>query len=472
MSEVRVGEHDHQLTVPEGFLFGAATAAYQIEGAAFEDGRTASIWDTFSHTPGKVRGGDTGDVACDAYHRYPGDVQLLADLGLRAYRFSVSWPRVQPGGRGKANDKGLDYYRALVDELLERSIEPFLTLYHWDLPQELEDEGGWTSRSTAQRFGEYASIVAAALGDRVKTWITLNEPHVAAELGYRLGIHAPGRCDEAAEAAAMHHLLIAHGLGVAALRSVLAPTARVGITLDLHPVRCAEPGLDDAATAVDVEANGTFLDPILHGHFPDQPRTELTASLGLVLDGDLECISQPIDLLGVNYYAPVFLRRGDPAQLKRSESSVAGHEGVVRYVPDELDHNSMGWPIEPEGLYDLLHRLHDEVPELSLYVTENGCAAEDYVDPNGVVNDIERVKYLHRHLHACARAIEDGIKLDGYFVWSFLDNFEWAEGYQKRFGIVFVDFGTQQRIPKESARFYAEVVKSNAVPALPERWPR
>jgi beta-glucosidase len=459
------------LPFPPGFAWGAATAAYQIEGAASMDGRGRSVWDTFSHTPGKVRGGDTGDVACDFYHRYREDVALMASLGLSAYRFSISWPRVQPGGRGPLNQKGIDYYRALLDELAERGIAATATLYHWDLPQELQDEGGWAVRGTAQRFAEYATLMAEALGDRVARWITLNEPQVVASHGYLTGEHAPGVRDAAAAAAATHHLLLGHGLAAQALRAV-TPGTPVGITLDLHPVRLlseARPvSLELAASLTDAQLNGLFLEPLLQGSYPALARPGLLPPASLVAAGDMETIRAPLDFLGVNYYAPVFLRPGDPADLRRGEERARCEvPDVVEYRPDWLERTPMGWLVDPDGLYDLLLRLSKDAPGLPLYITENGCAAEDYVGPDGAVNDPERVRYLRQHLTAAARAIKDGANLAGYFVWSLLDNFEWAWGYQKRFGIVFVDFGTQRRIPKSSARFYADVARANAVPSQP-----
>jgi beta-glucosidase len=459
------------LPFPQGFAWGAATAAYQIEGAASADGRGPSVWDTFSHAPGNIRGGDTGDIACDSYHRYREDVAMMASLGLTAYRFSISWPRIQPGGRGPVNQKGLDYYRALLDELDEHGIAAAVTLFHWDLPQELQDEGGWTVRSTAERFAEYAAIAADALGDRVDRWITLNEPQAVVSHGYRAGDHAPGLRDAAAAAAATHHLLLGHGLAARALRDSLPGGARVGITLDLHPVRVLGDGtdaLERARLLSDAELNGLFLEPVLHGRYPGRARAALLPPQALIAPGDLETISSPLDFLGVNYYTPVFLRAGDPDDLRRGEKKARGAlPGVVEYRPAGLDRTPMGWLVDPQGLYDVLLELSGQVPGLPLYVTENGCAAEDYVNPDGVVNDVERVSYLHQHLAAAARAIGDGVNLAGYFVWSLLDNFEWAWGYQKRFGIVFVDFGSQRRIPKASARFYSDVIRANAVPPLP-----
>ena len=458
------------LSFPEGFSWGAATAAYQIEGATTADGRGVSIWDTFSRIPGKVRRGDTGDVACDSYHRYREDVALLASLGLSDYRFSISWPRIQPGGTGAVNSKGVDYYRALLDELASHDISAAVTLYHWDLPQELQDAGGWAVRDTAERFADYALIVAEQLGDRVSRWITLNEPQVVASHGYRDGVHAPGLTDEAAAAAATHHLLLAHGLATQALRSV-HPATPVGITLDMHTVKLPDGTqpefVEKAWLATDAELNGLFLEPVLHGHYPTNARAVLLPDSSVIADGDMDTIRQPIDFLGVNYYAPVFLRAGDPNDLRVNEELPRCElPGVVEYRPAELERTPMGWLVDSDGLYDLLLQVSGQAPGVPLYITENGCAAEDYVDPLGEVKDLERISYLHQHLEAAARAIKAGVNLAGYYVWSLLDNFEWGWGYQKRFGIVFVDFETQRRIPKASAQFYSEIVRANAVPSV------
>jgi beta-glucosidase len=450
---------------PDGFLWGVASAAYQVEGAVSEGGRGPSVWDTFSHTPGKVFHGDTGDTACDGYHRLETDLELLSELGVGAYRFSIAWPRVQPAGSGAMNPEGLDYYRRLVDGLRDRGIEPMATLYHWDLPQPLEDLGGWPSRETAERFGEYAAMVARALGDGVARWITLNEPQVVANLGYRLGIHAPGRADDAAAAAATHHLLLGHGLALQALRAELTSGADIGITLNMTAVRpiCGE--AKAVAEEIEAETNKIFLDPVLGGGYPSGVvSARLLPPPGFVIDGDLGLISAPIDFLGVNYYRPNTIGWRDPDEpLLRGEERIEGHPGAVSVTPDGTAHNSMGWPIDAGGLYELLVSLKARVPKLPVYVTENGLAAEDYVDPEGGVDDFERIAYLTEHLEASARAIEEGVNLRGYLYWSFLDNFEWAAGYQKRFGLVFVDFGTQRRIPKASARFYSKVISNNAL---------
>jgi len=472
-----------KLGFPAGFTWGAATAAYQIEGAVDVDGRGPSVWDTFSHTPGKVRGGDTGDIACDSYHRYPEDADLLRSLGLDNYRFSIAWPRIIPDGAGAVNQAGLDYYKRLLDALGERGITPAATLFHWDLPQALQDKGGWSSRDTALRLADYATVVGDALGDRIKRWITLNEPLVVAHNGHRIGVHAPGLRDDAFAAATTHHLLLGHGLAAAALRASVPDAAgeavEIGITLNLTPVRVTNDdsgsaeALEQARLIADASQNGMFLDPILFGRYPEHAPASQLPPAELILDGDLQTIAAPIDFLGVNYYQPVHLRAGDPANLRRGEKlPQEGISGpVVEFHPDGLEQTNMGWLIDPEGLYELLLRVSKDAPGLPLYITENGCAAEDYIDPNGVVNDLERVKFLHLHLDACARAIKDGANLTGYYVWSLLDNFEWGYGYQKRFGVVFVDFATQQRIPKASAHFMAGVARDNALPPLPATWP-
>ena len=465
------------LAFPAGFTWGAATAAYQIEGATDADGRGLSVWDTFSRTPGKVRGGDTGDVACDSYHRYPEDADLLSSLGLSSYRFSISWPRIFPDGV-RLNEAGLDHYKALLDALAERGISAAATLFHWDLPQALQDQGGWASRDIALRFADYAAVVGEALGDRVERWITLNEPLVVSHLGYRVGVHAPGLTDEAAAAAATHHLLLGHGLATAALRAVV-PGAPVGITLNLTPVLVAPNAngsaelLERARRVADATHNGVFLEPLLHGRYPQDAPAAILPPAGLIRDGDMAAISAPVDFLGVNYYRPQHLRAGDPANLRLREfPPMPGIEGgVVEYYPQEMELTNMDWLIDPDGLYQLLVRLAADAPGLPLYITENGRAAEDYLNPAGQVDDLERVKYLHQHLDACARAVRDGVDLRGYYVWSLLDNFEWAYGYQKRFGIVYVDFPSGRRTPKASAAFYSRVARENAIPPLPASWP-
>ncbi|WP_448624782.1 GH1 family beta-glucosidase [Geodermatophilus sp. URMC 64] len=437
---------------PAGFLWGAATAAYQIEGAAAEDGRGRSIWDTFSRLPGRVRGGDTGDVAADHYHRWRADVALMADLGLQSYRFSVSWPRVQPGGRGQANQRGLDFYCALVDELLGQGIEPWVTLYHWDLPDELERAGGWPVRDIAERFADYAELTVAALGDRVRFWTTLNEPWCSAFLGYASGEHAPGRHEPGAAVAAAHHLLLAHGLAVPVLRA--GGAEQVGITLNLYPVTPADdhPAVLDAARRVDGLHNRLFLDPVLRGRYPDDVRADLAAvtDFGFEQDGDAATIAAPLDLLGVNYYTRHVVR-----------TSPLPGAAIAATSPPEGPPTAMGWGVDAGGLPEMLGRLHREYGGLPLYVTENGAAYEDEVTPDGAVHDPERTAYLAAHVDGCARAIAAGVPLRGYFVWSLMDNFEWAHGYGKRFGLVHVDYRTQRRRPKDSGLWYAGLIRGH-----------
>jgi beta-glucosidase len=451
------------LRFPDGFLWGAATSAYQIEGAAREDGRGLSIWDTYARTPGRVLNGDTGDVAADHYHRYLEDVALMQELGLSAYRFGLSWPRVQPGGRGAANERGLDFYRRLVDALLEAGIEPYPTLFHWDLPQELQDAGGWPSRETAYRFEEYAGIVFDAFGDRVGHWLTMNEPWCAAFLGYGMGRHAPGRHDAQEAVAAAHHLMLAHGLAVSRLR-VTRPGAEITIVLNVEPHLAATDSPADVAAArlADGMHNRLFLDPVLRGRYPDDLIDHLAArvDLGHIEDGDLATISAPLDLLAVNFYRPTLIAaRSQPAP--GGWTAWPGDE-LIKAVPQAGEHTAMGWPVVPGALEDLLLRLRSDYGGLPIIVTENGAAYDDRLE-NGAVHDTARIAYLDRHLHALHRALEAGVDVRGYFVWSLLDNFEWAEGYSKRFGIVYVDYETLQRTPKASARWYARLIGRNAL---------
>lgn len=450
---------------PPGFLWGVSTSAYQIEGAVHEDGRGRSIWDTYSHTPGKTHGGDTGDIACDSYHRMDEDLSLLSELGVDGYRFSIAWPRIQPTGRGAVNERGLDYYRALVAGLRDRGIMPVATVYHWDLPQALEDEGGWANRETAERFAEYAQLLAQALGDHVAMWITMNEPQQAANQGYRVGTHAPGKTDYGLAAAATHHLLLGHGLALEAMRSSLPGRTAIGISLDLHPVRPTSEDALDAAAILDAEHNRIFLEPVLHGTYPARARTELLPPVELIEPGDMRTISAPIDFLGLNYYSPYYVGLGDWDDLRLGESPLPGHPGLVNYAPPELPKTTMGWLNEPNGLYDILVALDREAPQLPVFITENGRASEDYVTPEGEVNDLERIAFLEGHLDAAWRAIQDGVNLAGYFHWSLMDNFEWGRGYQRRFGLYFVDFGTQRRLAKRSARYYSEVARTGVLPS-------
>jgi beta-glucosidase len=449
---------------PPDFLWGASTASYQIEGAVDEGGRGPSIWDTFSHTPGKIARGGHGDVACDHYHRYREDVELLRELGVGVYRFSVAWPRIQPDGKGPANAEGLDFYQRLVDELLRAGITPCLTLYHWDLPQALEDAGGWRVRDTAERFAEYAGLVHAALADRVPLWGTLNEPYCSAFVGYSEGRHAPGAKEGHGALAAAHHLLVGHGLAVQAMRAQGSGSAdaRLGITLNLSHVMpaTAEPADVAAAARAELLHNRVFSDPILGGRWPAGER-ELWSPISdfdFRRDGDLELIGQPLDFLGVNNYYPSYAKHAPTAD-EDTEHRVATEINVVENPPAQLPRTSMGWPVEPAGLGRLLRWLRDEYPGLPpIYITENGCAYPDELDADKQVEDPDRIAYLDRHLRAVHAAIADGVDVRGYFCWSLLDNFEWAWGYAKRFGLVYVDYPTQLRIPKASYRWFREMI--------------
>ncbi|MFJ9038553.1 GH1 family beta-glucosidase [Streptomyces sp. NPDC102406] len=450
---------------PEGFVFGAATASYQIEGAVTEDGRGPSIWDTYSHTPGRTDGGDTGDVACDHYHRYPEDVALLRDLGVDSYRFSLAWPRIQPTGEGPVNRKGLDFYSRLVDELLEAGIEPAATLYHWDLPQALEDKGGWRVRETAERFGEYTAVVAEHLADRVPRWITLNEPWCSAFLGYSVGRHAPGAQEGTGALAAAHHLLVGHGLAMKALRA--AGVREAGITLNLdRNVPATDSAADRAAVLrADTQHNLVWTEPILAGRYPDSDEDtwgELITHQDFRRDGDLELIAQPLDFLGINYYRPIVVadaphREPDPA------ARVATDNRYTEVSYPDVRHTAMNWPVVPESFTDLLTdlkaRYGDALPPV--HITENGSAEHDEVAEDGAVHDTDRVAYLHGHLTALRAAMDKGVDVRGYYVWSLLDNFEWALGYAKRFGIVRVDYTTQRRTPKDSYHWYRKLIAAH-----------
>ncbi len=444
------------MNFPPDFVWGAATASYQIEGMAREDGRGECIWTRFSHTAGKVKGGHTGDIACDHYHRYADDVALMAQLGLRAYRFSIAWPRLLPEGTGAPNQAGLDFYSRLIDKLLEAGITPFATLYHWDLPQRLEDQGGWTSAEMPEWFAEYAALCAKHYGDRLKHWITLNEPWCTAFLGYYLGIHAPGLRDERAAFRAAHHTHLAHGRAVQVLRQMLTG-AQLGITLNLAPVQPLTDSPSDvqAAQVFDGLQNRWFLDPIFKGCYP----ADVVAVLAQrhVLDGlDLDAVrlaAQPLDFLGVNYYT---------RQIVRHDSD--DPQGFAVVPPENVPVTDMRWEIYPQGLRDLLLRVHQEYAPPAIYITENGAAFPEPEHVEGdLLDDPQRVAYLQSHFRAAAEALAHGVPLKGYFVWSLLDNFEWAEGYTKRFGIVHVDFNTQRRTLKRSALYFKQVIQAGAL---------
>ena len=450
---------------PRGFLWGVGTSAFQVEGGVDRDGRGPSIWDTFAATPGRVRGGDHAHTAADHRERMAADVEILAALGVDAYRFSIAWPRVQPAGRGPASPEGLDFYRALVEELLAHGIEPVATLYHWDLPQALEDLGGWPLRDTAGRFADYTAIAADALGDTVRRWGTVNEPWCSSMLGYAAGIHAPGRVDPGAAVAASHHLLLAHGLGVDAVRAAV-PDAEITITLNPYPVVVAGPTDDDhdAARRVDGVANRLWYDAVLHGRYPDDVLGDFSAvsDLSHIKDGDLTQIARPIDALGLNYYRRHHVRHGRSASAEPPHSQWPGSPDVELVQPPGPVTDG-GWAIEPDGLFEALVAVTRDHAPPPLYVHEAGAAFDDDLDAMGTVDDVQRVAWLDGHVRAAGRAIDAGVDLRGFFVWSFLDNFEWAEGYAHRFGVVHVDFRTLARTPKASARWFAGVVARNAL---------
>ncbi|MGO8955992.1 MAG: GH1 family beta-glucosidase [Streptosporangiaceae bacterium] len=435
---------------PPGFVWGVATAAYQIEGAVAEDGRGVSIWDTFCRQPGAIKDGQTGDVAADHYHRWPEDVALMAELGVGAYRFSVAWPRLQPDGSGPVNPAGLDFYDRLTDALLARGITPMPTLYHWDLPQPLEDAGGWMTRDTAYRFADYAALAADRLADRIPLWITLNEPFVVTAFGYALGIHAPGKALMLDALATAHHQLLGHGLAATALRA--AGVGQVAITNNYSPAwPASDSAADLAATAAyDVLHNRLFTDPVLLGRYPDLSAFGVgAAGLGCVQDGDLAVISAPIDALGVNYYTPTRLSALPDSPLPFQLEPIPGYP-VTHF----------GWPVIPAGLTELLTmltaRYADRPPPV--YITENGCSVDDAPDAAGLIDDQPRIAYLDAHIRAVADAITAGVDVRGYLVWTLMDNFEWSEGYHQRFGLVFVDFDTQRRTPKASFAWYRDVI--------------
>jgi beta-glucosidase len=434
--------------LPAGFVWGVATSAYQIEGAVTEDGRAPSIWDTFSHTPGMVANDENGDLACDHYHRWPEDIAIMRELGVDAYRFSIAWPRVMPEADGRVNHAGLAYYDRLVDGLLDAGITPYPTLYHWDLPQVLQDRGGWTNRETAEQFGDYSARVAEVLGDRVTSWATLNEPYCAAWIGHLEGRHAPGISDLTSAVRASYHLHLAHGRGVQAIRAA-APDARIGIVNLVNPSEPATDGSADHAAAVRFDGHTIrwWLDPIHGRGFP----ADMIEVYGVELPempGDLAAIAAPLDWLGLNFYSPQVIADDPdgPAPYGRPTPPVGSRTTML------------DWEIRAQGLEDVMVRIAQDYRPTDLYVTENGSAWPDKVGPDGQVHDPERVGYLEEHLAACARAVRRGAPLGGYFAWSLLDNFEWAYGYDARFGLVHVDYPTQHRTIKSSGRRYADMI--------------
>jgi beta-glucosidase len=445
---------------PKGFLWGTATAAYQIEGAWDEDGKGESIWDRFSHGPGNVLNGETGDIACDHYHRWQEDVQIMKNLGINAYRLSIAWPRVLPVGRGALNPHGLDFYDKLIDGLLEANIEPFVTLYHWDLPQALQDEGGWASRQTAEAFTEYCNIISRKLGDRVTHWITHNEPSVVSMNGHYFGMHAPGIRSMRTALEATHHILLSHGWGTEVIRQNV-PGAQVGIALNINRTLPASPSFADREENRFSDGIWVrwYLDPLFGRHYPADIIDDLIKDgvlppegMTYVKDGDLTTISTPLDFLGLNYYTR-FLSRS--TQVPESENRPVT---VVQSPKTEENWMEMGWEIYPEGLFEVLSRLYYEYHVPAVYITENGCSLPDKPNKNGQVEDQQRIKYLKDHISAIKKALRQNIPVKGYFVWSLLDNFEWGLGYSQRFGLVWVDHKTQERILKDSAYWYQRFI--------------
>lgn len=477
---------------PKEFIWGAATAAYQVEGAIHEDGRTASIWDTYCAVPGNIADGSSGAVACDQYHRIDQDIAIMKELGIGAYRFSIAWPRIIPQFQGSVNQKGIDYYSLLVDKLRSAGIKPVATLYHWDLPQYLQDRGGWAWRDTAEYFAQYAAIMAGALGDRVDTWTTLNEPWCSAYLGYGNGAHAPGIRDYNQALRAAHHLNLAHGLAVAAIRSELGAQAICSVTLNLQVNRAASDSEQDmqAKHLADLFGNEVFLGPMLEGKY-DPAIMDASAYItdwSFVQDGDEQLIHQPIDVLGINYYSTNTVRwvnsDNNTAHERDRHAGAMPAQECVETLPPTGELTAMGWNQDPQGLTDIVMKIAHRYPRLDLMITENGSAFDDVVSKDTgiaavvneqdseslpaiqggmIVHDPQRVHYLQQHLHALAHAIEQGARVTGYFAWSLLDNFEWALGYTKRFGIIRVDYHTQQRIWKDSARYYQAVIATGAL---------
>ena len=447
-----------ELRFPDGFTWGVGTSSYQVEGGVHEGGRGESIWDRFSHTPGNVANDDTADVTADHYHRWREDVDLMAELGVTAYRFSIAWPRIQPTGHGRPNREGVAFYDNLIDALLERGIQPMPTLYHWDLPQALEDEGGWLERQTVEAFRAYAAVCFDAFGDRVRTWFTINEPWVAATLGYRIGLHAPGMRDLRLATRASHHLLLAHGAAVGAFRAS-SMQGRIGIVASLSPTYAASDGEEDRVAAVgsDGYTNRWFLDPVLTGAYPEDMLElfgRLAGPLDYIRPGDAAVIGTRSDFLGVNYYTRRVVGAG---------TTDGGLPWSVRPAAADVAKTDTGWEITPDALTQLHERIARDYPALPILITENGCVYLDAPDPNGRIPDTGRIAYLRDHLVAIHRAIEAGVPVEGYFYWSLLDNYEWAEGFRSRFGLVHVDYPTGRRLMKDSGRAYAGIIAANAV---------
>ncbi len=440
---------------PKSFEWGVATASYQIEGAYNEGGKGESIWDRFSHQPGNIENGDTGDTACDHYHRYKEDIQMMKEMGIKAYRFSISWPRIFPEGFGRPNKKGLDFYKRLVEDLLDVNIKPVATLYHWDLPQVLQNKGGWVNRSLTGYFEEYAKCMFKELGDKVPMWITHNEPWVVAFMGHAFGEHAPGMRDFKEAVQVTHNLLLSHGRAVEAYRE-MGLEGKIGIALNLTPVYPATTSEKDkiAARKQDQFSNRWFLDPVLKGSYPSMLLNfyQTRYAAPNIKEGDLDIISTPIDFLGINYYSRSVVKADESTEL-----------GVEHVKIENTKYTEMGWEIFPGGLYDLLARIRRDYRAIPIYITENGAAFNDKLTKNHKVHDRKRIDYLRAHLEEAWKAIENGVPLKGYFVWSLMDNFEWDSGFSKRFGLIHVDFQTFKRVWKDSAYFYREVIKNNGL---------
>ncbi len=455
---------------PSDFLWGTATASYQIEGAASVDGRGVSIWDTFSKTEGKVKNGDTGDMACDHYNRFPEDIALMQELGVKAYRFSIAWPRLFPQGDGVREERGFDFYNRLINALIAADIEPMVTLYHWDLPQTLEDKGGWANRETAYAFADYAAACAQAFGDRIKNWITINEPWCVSWLGYSIGVHAPGKKDYRSAVAASHHTALAHALATRSIKAA-QPTAKVGITVNMTNYvneNPEDPSLPEVIDLLDGNINRWWIGAIQKGEYP----ATLIAAYGdlvegTILPGDMELLQCDNEFLGVNYYSDSFVRSARPEDKPFSESAylpldVRANTSIPERFTGKL--TDIGWPVTPHGLKNLVLRIHNDWPAITaINITENGCAINDEPDASGVVNDQRRVDYLRAHLTELSEAIKLGAPVKAYFAWSLLDNYEWAEGYSQRFGIIHVDYQTQKRTIKASGYEYKKIVATNSV---------
>jgi len=455
---------------PEDFIWGAAASSYQIEGAFDVDGRGVSIWDTFSKTDGKVKNGDNGDVACDHYNRFPEDIAIMKSMGIKAYRFSIAWPRLFPNGDTTREERGFNFYNKLINALIAADIEPMVTLYHWDLPQTLEDEGGWSNRKTVDAFAHYAKAAAEAFGDRVNSWITLNEPWCVTWLGYSIGVHAPGKKDYAMAVASAHHTALAHAAGTRAIKSV-CPNAEVGLTVNMTNYINESPddsSVAEAANLLDENLNRWWIDAFQTGKYPSKLITAYgKLATDVILPGDETLLKCQPDFLGVNYYSDSFIASAREEDKPFSEGAYLPLPNRANTsIPERFKGSltDIGWPVTPDGLRVLLERIHRDWPSIkAIFITENGCAINDAPDGHGVVNDSRRVSYLRDHLTAVGQAVAAGVPVKGYFGWSILDNFEWAEGYSQRFGMVYVDFVTQERIVKASGHEFSKIITSGAV---------